>query len=317
MEFVTAGGTVRAVDGVSYDVGPGETVGVVGESGSGKTATVLATLGLLPSGGRAVAGEALFGGTDLLRLHPRDLRRMRGRRVAMVFQDPMTSLHPLVRVGPQVAEALLIHNRSMSKTAARSRAVELLRLVGVPDARSRFDSYPHQWSGGMRQRAMIAVAVANAPALLIADEPTTALDVSIQAQVLDVLQAACAETGSGLILITHDLGVIAEMADRVVVMYAGCVVETAGVGEMFQQPRHPYSAALLESRPRLDRDIAPLAPIPGRPPDLLHRPSGCPFHPRCFLSQGRERCRAVVPPLLDAGAEQCSACHFHHELAGG
>lgn len=314
-EFTTRDGTTRVLDGVSFDVRAGETLGVVGESGSGKTVTVLAALGLLPSSGHVVGGEVVFDGADLLRLNRRDLRHTRGRRVGMVFQDPMTSLHPLLRVGPQIAEALHAHDRRLSRKAARARVLQLLALVGVPDAASRYDTYPHQWSRGMRQRAVIAMAVANAPSLLIADEPTTALDVTIQAQVLDVLKAACIETGSAAILITHDLGVIAEMADRVVVMYAGRVVESAATVELFDQPSHPYTVGLLESRPRLDRDLTPLTPIPGRPPDPVHRPTGCAFHPRCFLRQGRQRCVDRVPALTSDGAAHPSACHFRDELA--
>ncbi len=314
VEFTGRHGSVRVIDGVSYDVARGETLGVVGESGSGKTVTVLAALGLLPRTGRIVSGRVLLDGTDLVGLSPRQLRRLRGRRVAMAFQDPMASLHPLLRVGAQIAEAVLVHNPTVSKAAAHARAAELLRLVGVPDGPSRMDSYPHHWSGGMRQRAMIAMAVANEPALLIADEPTTALDVTIQAQVLEVLRAACRETGSALVLITHDLGVIAEMADRVVVMYAGRVAETAPAVDLFDDPRHPYSVALLDSRPRIDGDVGGLRPVHGRPADAMHRPAGCPFHPRCFLRRRRSECCDIVPPLALVDAAHRSACHFHEEL---
>ncbi|HUG84112.1 MAG TPA: ABC transporter ATP-binding protein, partial [Euzebya sp.] len=314
VEFDTREGPVRAVDGVSIDVCEGETLGIVGESGSGKTVTFLATMGLLPTSGRVVAGQARLDGHDLLAASEGQLRRIRGRRVGMVFQDPMTSLHPMLRVGPQIAEALQVHDRSMSRAVARSRVVELLASVGVPDPAARYAGYPHQWSGGMRQRAMIAMAVANAPALLIADEPTTALDVTIQAQVLEVLKAACAQARSAAVLITHDLGVIAEVADRVAVMYAGRIVETAPVEELFEHPRHPYTVGLLAGRPRLDGDLLPLVGIPGRPPDPANRPTGCAFHPRCSLRDGRQRCVGEDPPLEMVAERHRSACHFSSEL---
>jgi oligopeptide/dipeptide ABC transporter ATP-binding protein len=313
-EFATPDGVVHAVDGVSYDVYPGETVGVVGESGSGKSVTVMSLLGLIPQPpGRIVGGEALLEGRDLLQLPVRELRKVRGKEVAMIFQDPMTSMNPVLTVGSQIAEAITTHE-DLGDDLARARSVELLELVGVPNADDRFDQYPHEYSGGMRQRAMIAMAIANRPKILIADEPTTALDVTIQAQVLEVLAAAQRETNAGTILITHDLGVIAEMADRVVVMYGGRVVETGSVDEIFHSPQHPYTLGLLSSLPRPNEDLARLEPIPGNPPSLINLPSGCAFHPRCHLGRGRERCRTEVPPLYDLGGGRRSACHYHDEV---
>jgi oligopeptide/dipeptide ABC transporter ATP-binding protein len=313
-EFATPDGVVHAVDGVSYDVHPGETVGVVGESGSGKSVTVMSILGLIPQPpGRIVGGEVWFDGRDLLQLPPKELRKVRGKDVAMVFQDPMTSLNPVLTVGSQIAEAITTHH-DVDDDQARRRSIELLELVGVPNAEDRFGQYPHEYSGGMRQRAMIAMAIANQPRILIADEPTTALDVTIQAQVLEVLDAAQRETNAGTILITHDLGVIAEMADRVVVMYGGRVVETGSVDEIFHSPRHPYTLGLLSSLPRPNQDVARLEPIRGNPPSLINLPSGCSFHPRCHLGEGRVRCRTEVPPLYDVGPGRASACHFHDEM---
>jgi oligopeptide/dipeptide ABC transporter ATP-binding protein len=314
-EFSTPDGVVHAVDGVSYDVYPGETLGVVGESGSGKSVTVMSVLGLIPQPpGRIAAGEILLEGRNLLDLEVKELRKVRGKEIAMIFQDPMTSLNPVLTVGYQIAEAITTHDGDISEEDARKRVVELLELVGVPNAEDRFDRYPHEYSGGMRQRAMIAMAIANQPKVLIADEPTTALDVTIQAQVLEVLQRAQDETHAGTILITHDLGVIAEMADRVVVMYGGRVVETGTVDEIFHSPRHPYSLGLLSSLPRPDVDLERLEPIPGNPPSLINLPSGCSFHPRCRLGTGRERCRTEVPALYDLGGGRHSACHYHDEM---
>ena len=318
VEFATEDGIVHAVNGVSYDVYPGETLGVVGESGSGKSVSVMSVLGLIPQPpGRIVSGEAVFKGRDLLKLSKGELRRLRGGDVAMVFQDPMTSLNPVFKVGAQIAEAVVAHNPETKDEVALQRAVQLLRLVGVPNPERRIEQYPHEFSGGMRQRAMIAMAIANSPSLLIADEPTTALDVTIQAQILEVLKAAQQETHAATILITHDLGLIAEMADRVVVMYAGRVVEIGDVFTIFTSPRHPYTIGLMDSLPRLTADEDWLRPITGQPPSLINMPPGCPFHPRCFLSQGRERCREEVPPLRPIGtSEHRSACHFAEELEG-
>jgi oligopeptide/dipeptide ABC transporter ATP-binding protein len=317
VEFDTDDGVVHAVDGVSYDTYPGETVGVVGESGSGKTVSVMSLLRLVPEPpARIVSGEAVFQGDDLLKLPAEELRHVRGNDIAVIFQDPMTSLNPVFKVGAQVAEALTAHDPSLAGGAARDRAVELLDLVGIPQPERRYEQYPHEYSGGMRQRAMIAMAIANQPALLIADEPTTALDVTIQAQILQLLRTAQRETRASMILITHDLGLIAEMADRVVVMYAGHVVETGDVHAIFHRPRHPYTLGLLGSLPQVAADDELLRPIPGNPPNPIRLPPGCPFHPRCQLSRGRARCRTDVPVLEPAGADnQLSACHFSGELA--
>ncbi len=317
VEFHTPDGVVQAVDHVSYEVRPGETLAVVGESGCGKTVTSLAVLGLVPQPpGRIVSGEIRFEGKDLLTATARDLRRLRGDEISMIFQDPQSSLNPVFTIGQQIAGVLQAHDSRLSPKAARARAVELLNGVGVPDAKERLGDYPHQWSGGMCQRAMIAMAMANRPKVLIADEPTTALDVTIQAQVLDVLRAAQRETGAATVLITHDLGVVAEMADRVAVMYAGRIVESGDVHAIFHAPRHPYTLGLMASLPRLDSDLRRLEPIPGQPPSLLRVPPGCPFHPRCRLRKGRDRCATEVPPLLEVvpGGGQRSACHFFAEM---
>jgi oligopeptide/dipeptide ABC transporter ATP-binding protein len=316
-EFATPDGVVHAVDGVSYDVYPGETLGVVGESGSGKSVTVMSVLGLIPQPpGRIANGEILLEGRDLLQLSEREMRRVRGKDIAMIFQDPMTSLNPVLTVGDQLSEAILTHDPDVGEETARERVVGLLEIVGVPNADARFDQYPHEYSGGMRQRAMIAMAIANEPKVLIADEPTTALDVTIQAQVLEVLQKAQDETNAGTILITHDLGVIAEMADRVVVMYGGRVVESGTAEEIFHSPKHPYTLGLLSSLARPNVDLERLEPIPGQPPSLINLPSGCAFHPRCHLSQGRARCRTEIPPLAELRPGRRSACHFYDEMAG-
>jgi oligopeptide/dipeptide ABC transporter ATP-binding protein len=314
-EFVTPAGVVKAVTDVGWDLYPGETLGVVGESGSGKTVTAMSILGLVPCPpGRIVAGEILFDGRDLLQMPEKQLRHLRGRDIGMIFQDPMTSLNPVLTVGDQIAEALRLHDRALSRDDARGRTIELLTSVGVPNPEVRYDQYPHEHSGGMRQRAMIAMAIANNPKVLIADEPTTALDVTIQAQVLDVLRTAQEQTDAATILITHDLALIAENADRVVVMYGGKVVEVADVFSIFASCRHPYTLGLMSSLPRLDVDLEQLEPIPGAPPDLIDLPSGCSFHPRCRLSRGREICRTEVPPLRDVGDGQLSACHFADEV---
>ncbi len=319
VEFKTEDGIVHAVDGLTYDVYPGETLGIVGESGSGKSVSTMSILGLIPQPpGRIVSGEAWFKGKDLIKLSKKDLRKIRGDEVAMIFQDPMTSLNPVLKVGFQLGEAIKTHYPKESDATVRSRVVDLLRLVGVPNPDQRYDQYPHEFSGGMRQRAMIAMSIANSPSLLIADEPTTALDVTIQAQVLEVLKNVQEETQAATILITHDLGIVAELCERVLVMYAGKIVEHGDVHTIFQNPRHPYTIGLMDSLPKLTEDEEWLRPIPGAPPSLINRPSGCPFHPRCFLSQGRLRCREEVPPLrpIDGGSEHQSACHFAEELIG-
>ena len=309
---------VQAVDGISYELYPGETLGIVGESGSGKSVSTMSILGLIPQPpGRIVRGEAMFKGTDLLKLSKKALRKVRGNEMAMVFQDPMTSLNPVLKIGYQIGEAIKTHRPNESKAGVRKRALDLLKLVGVPNPERRVDQYPHEFSGGMRQRAMIAMAIANEPSVLIADEPTTALDVTIQAQILEVLKKAQEETHAATILITHDLGLIAELADRVVVMYAGKVVELGDVSTIFASPRHPYTVGLMDSLPKLGGGDDWLRPIPGQPPSLISRPPGCPFHPRCFLSQGRVRCREEEPLLRPIGDSQhLSACHFAEELEG-
>ncbi|TWP38538.1 ABC transporter ATP-binding protein [Leekyejoonella antrihumi] len=315
--FRTRSESVRAVDGVSFEVYPGETVGVVGESGSGKSVTMLSMLRLLPRTSRVItSGRALLNGKDMLRASRRELRRIRGREVALIPQDPMTCLDPVLRIGGQLGEALRAHS-SVSRDEQRKRAVELLASVGLPQPDRQYGQFPHELSGGMRQRVMIAMGMANNPSLLIADEPTTALDVTIQAQVMDILREAQAETQAGLVLITHDLGLIAEMADRVVVMYAGHVVETGEVNAIFAKPRHPYTVGLLGSLPQTGGDQDWLRPIPGSPPDLARIPTGCPFHPRCLHSHGREICRTQLPQLTPIGSDSThrTACHFSDELA--
>ncbi len=317
VEFDTEDGVVHAVTDVGWDLHPGEVLGVVGESGSGKSVSVLSVLGLVPvPPGRVVSGEAIFRREDLLKL-PRDrLQEIRGGPMAMIFQDPMTSLNPVLTIGSQISEAITAHNPGTNRNAARKRTIELLELVGVPFAERRVDQFPHEFSGGMRQRAMIAMAIANDPSVLVADEPTTALDVTIQAQIVEVLKAAQRETHAAIVLITHDLGLIAELADRVVVMYAGRVIELGDVFALFNSPRHPYTVGLLNSLARLDADKERLEPIPGQPPSLITPPSGCAFHPRCVQSQGREICRTDVPKLRAFGesGDHLSACHFAEEL---
>jgi oligopeptide/dipeptide ABC transporter ATP-binding protein len=317
VEFDTEDGVVHAVTEVSYDLQRGEVLGVVGESGSGKSVSMLSVLGLIPvPPGRIVRGEALFDGEDLLKLKGRRLREIRGGPVAMIFQDPMSSLNPVLTIGDQIGEAIRVHSTETDDSDVRARTIALLALVGMPAPERRVDQHPHELSGGMRQRAMIAMAIANDPSVLVADEPTTALDVTIQAQILEVLKAAQRETHAAIVLITHDLGLVAELADRVVVMYAGRVVEIGDVFTIFDSPRHPYTAGLLRSRARLGAEGAELEPIPGQPPSLISTPSGCPFHPRCVQSGGREICRTDVPELraVDAGAGHRSACHFAEEL---
>jgi peptide/nickel transport system ATP-binding protein len=292
--FRTDDGIVRAVDGVSFSVEKGKTLGIVGESGSGKSVTCLTLMGLNARRTTTVSGEALFKGRDLLQLSRSELRALRGNEIAMIFQDPMTSLNPVVRIGNQLVEAVRLH-QAVSKRAARARALELLKLVGIPHAERRFDDYPHQFSGGMRQRAMIGMALVNDPDLLIADEPTTALDVTTQAQILTTLGRLRREIGSAIILITHDLGVVAEVADDVAVMYAAGIVEQGPVAAVFAEPRHPYTWGLFGSRPRLDRTVARLTPIPGMQPSLLSPPDGCRFQPRCRFAFGA--CLQARPPL--------------------
>ncbi len=318
VEFATEDGVVHAVTEVSYDLHPGEILGIVGESGSGKSVSMLAVLGLIPMPpGRIASGEALYKGKNLLEMPKGELRKLRGGEIAMIFQDPMTCLNPVLTIGYQISEAVMIHNPGTGDGDAMKRAVELLDLVGVPYPERRVEQYPHEFSGGMRQRAMIAMAIANNPNVLVADEPTTALDVTIQAQIVEVLKAAQRETHAATVLITHDLGLIAELADRVVVMYAGRVVELGDVYTIFNSPGHPYTIGLMNSLARLDTDQERLEPIPGQPPSLVNRPPGCAFHPRCAHSQGREVCRTDIPELriFGEGGEHRSACHFSDELA--
>ena len=318
VEFSTEDGIVHAVNGVSYDVFPGEVLGVVGESGSGKSVSVMSLLGLIPQPpGRITSGEAVFDGKNLLKMSKRQLRDVRGDDVAMIFQDPMTSLNPVLRIGNQLAEAIATHRPQLKQDQVKKRVIDLLELVGVPNPETRYAQYPHEFSGGMRQRAMIAMAIANEPKLLIADEPTTALDVTIQAQIIEVLKAAQHETHAATILITHDLGLVAELCDRVAVMYAGRIVEMGDIYTIFANPRHPYTVGLMQSLPRLAAENEWLRPIAGQPPSLLNMPPGCAFHPRCFLAQGRVRCRTDVPDLrpIHEGAH-LTRCHFAEELHG-
>src|ERR687886_31133 len=306
VQFWTGSGTVYAVNGISFDVAPGETLGIVGESGCGKSVTALALLGLLPRAGRVRSGTARMDGRDLLKLQDRELRRLRGRQIAMIFQDPMTSLNPVLTIGRQLREPLETHF-GMSRKAAAARAAELLDRVGIPNPDVRLSDYPHQFSGGMRQRAMIAMALACRPKLLIADEPTTALDVTIQAQILALLKELVAEERTALILITHDLGVVAGMCERVNVMYAGMFMETGSAEQLFGTPRHPYTLGLLQSVPRLDAARrAALQPIEGAPRDMLKPPSACPFQPRCRYEV--EQSRLEVPPLVEIEPGHKVAC---------
>jgi peptide/nickel transport system ATP-binding protein len=314
VEFPTDDGIVHAVRGVSFTLEPGDVLGIVGESGSGKSVTSLAIMGLLPRSAR-VRGEVRFRGRDLLRLGERELTQVRGRQISMIFQDPMTSLNPVYTVGWQLQEAILAH-QDVPKEQAWQRSVELLDLVGIPNAKDRAGNYPHEFSGGMRQRAVIAMAMTNNPDVIIADEPTTALDVTIQAQVLDTLERVQQNTSAAIILITHDLGVVAGMADQVLVMYAGKPVEVGPTDGIYYDPRMPYTLGLLGSLPRLDaKGAEPLTPIRGAPPSLINLPPGCPFSPRCPMS--RPDCDAEEPELrLVAGANHVAACHYAEELAG-
>ena len=305
--FFTASGVVHAVNGVSYTLARGECLAIVGESGSGKTVGVLSILRLIASPpGRITGGEVRFKGQDLLTLPPEGLRRLRGGEIAVVFQDPMSSLNPVMSVGRQIGEALEAHE-GLGRRAARARTAELLGLVGIPKPASRLDDYPDQFSGGMRQRVMIAIALACRPDLIIADEPTTALDVTIQAQIVELVKRLQREFGTAIIWISHDLGVVARLADRVAVMYAGRIVETAPVDALYARPAHPYTAGLLAALPRIDaRERAPLQAIPGRPPDLLGPQTGCPFAPRCAFATAL--CLAETPTLDPVGSEHRAAC---------
>ncbi|RLC73457.1 MAG: peptide ABC transporter ATP-binding protein [Chloroflexi bacterium] len=298
--FYTQDGVVHAVNGISYTLDEGETLGIVGESGCGKSVSVLSTMRLIPEPpGKIVGGQVIFEGEDLLKMPMDEIRRVRGNKIAMIFQDPMTSLNPVLTIGRQVEEALELH-MGMSRSQARQRAIELLQMVGIPQAEDRIDDYPHQFSGGMRQRVMIAMALSCNPQILIADEPTTALDVTIQAQIVDLVKRLRDEIGMAVIWITHDLGIIAGLADKVIVMYAGYIVETAPVKELYGDPRHPYTIGLLGSLPRLDaHQSRRLVSIEGLPPDLIDLPPGCPFAPRCDYII--DRCLEENPPLEVVG----------------
>ena len=307
VSFHTDDGVVHAVDGISYEVSAGHTLGIVGESGSGKTVSSLTALGLTRSRGSRIEGRIMFDGHDMVPMPDERLRRIRGNDMAMIFQDPLSALHPFYKVGFQLVEAMRAH-RSISKSAARARAIELLDLVGIPDPSKRVDQYPHEFSGGMRQRAMIAMALSNEPKLLIADEPTTALDVTVQAQILALLEDLQKRLGTAIIIITHDLGVVAEIADEIAVMYAGRIVERGTAEEIFHAPQHPYTWGLLTSIPRLDSPRGDeLVPISGRPPSLISRPSGCYFHPRCpYVQEPHKRIDPQLAPVN--GGEHVAAC---------
>ncbi|HEV3046992.1 MAG TPA: ABC transporter ATP-binding protein [Solirubrobacteraceae bacterium] len=309
VEFPTEDGVVHAVDGITYQVHAGRTLGIVGESGSGKTVSSLTTLGLTRRQGARVSGKILFEGHDLVTLPEDQLRAIRGNQIAMIFQDPLSSLHPLYKVGAQLIGAVRAHHPEASKAKARERAVELLGLVGIPDPARRVDEYPHEFSGGMRQRAMIAMALANEPRLLIADEPTTALDVTVQAQILALMERLQHELGMAILIITHDLGVVAEMADDIAVMYAGRIVETASAARLFAAPEHPYTWGLLKSIPRLEgAREEDLVPIPGTPPSLISPPAGCHFHPRCrYVQPEHKRIDPRLEPVPDE-PDQHVAC---------
>ncbi|MEU3687252.1 ABC transporter ATP-binding protein [Streptomyces narbonensis] len=318
VEFHTRDGVAKAVNGVNYSVDAGETLAVLGESGSGKSVTAQAVMGILDiPPGRISGGEILFQGQDLLKLKEDERRKIRGAKMAMVFQDALSSLNPVVSVGDQLGEMFQVH-KGMSRKDSRAKAVELMDRVRIPAAKERVGQYPHQFSGGMRQRIMIAMALALEPELIIADEPTTALDVTVQAQVMDLLAELQRELNMGLILITHDLGVVADVADKIAVMYAGKIVEQAPVHEIYKAPAHPYTRGLLDSIPRLDQKGQELYAIKGLPPNLLAIPAGCSFNPRCPLA--RDRCRTDEPPLYDvteSPVPRASACHFWKECLHG
>jgi len=311
VEFPTEYGVVSAVNGLSYTLDRHETLAILGESGSGKSVSALAVMGIIERPGRIPKGEVLLHGVDLLKAPERTLRDIRGERIAMIFQDALTALNPVYSVGWQIAEMYRKH-RGVKKKEAFDRAAELMDRVRIPNARNRVHDYPHQFSGGMRQRVMIAMALSLDPDVLIADEPTTALDVTVQAQIMKLLLDLQAETGMGLILITHDLGVVAEVCDNVNVMYAGRAMERAPIYDLYARPAHPYTLGLMHSIPRADRKGQPLDPIPGQPPNLAHIPSGCEFHPRCSFR--RDVCTVDTPPLYTVDGQRQSACHFWEEV---
>jgi peptide/nickel transport system ATP-binding protein len=310
--FQTEDGVVGAVDGVSFSIEKGQTLGIVGESGSGKSVTCLTIMGLNPKRTTMSSGEALWKGKNLLKAKQGELREIRGDEISMIFQDPMTSLNPVHTIGKQLIEAVQLH-RDVSLKVARARSLELLKAVGIPHAERRIDDYPHQFSGGMRQRVMIAMALINDPDLLIADEPTTALDVTTQAQILTLMKRLQEDFGSAILIITHDLGVVAETADDVLVMYAARVVEQTTVEHLFGRPQHPYTWGLMGSLPRLEADVERLTQIPGQPPSLLRPPSGCRFHPRCAYVM--DICKTTVPELraTEKDPEHLQACHLDEE----
>ncbi|HEX8175198.1 MAG TPA: ABC transporter ATP-binding protein [Pyrinomonadaceae bacterium] len=310
--FYTEDGTVKAVDGISFDLKRGETLGIVGESGSGKSVTNLSIIRLIPDPpGRIVSGEIIFDGQDVMALPTEEVRKIRGKRISMIFQDPMTSLNPFMRISKQLMELTRLH-LGYNKSQAYEHAIKMLETVGIPDARSRVDGYPHEFSGGMRQRVMIAMALSCEPELLIADEPTTALDVTIQAQILELIKKLKQETGTSVILITHDLGVVAGMTDHIIVMYAGKVFEQAPTNELFQCPGNPYTKGLLRSVPDPTSEQGALYQIPGLPPDVAHLPPGCPFAPRC--ERAEEICTREFPPFVQLTSEHFSLCHFAEEV---
>jgi len=316
IHFRTDDGLVKAVDGISFGLERGRTLGIVGESGSGKSVTSMGIMGLHQGTKAEITGHIRLDGEDLVAATPNRVRELRGSKMAMIFQDPLSSLHPYYTVGNQIIEAYRVHNK-VSKQVARKHAVDLLGRVGIPTPETRVDDYPHQFSGGMRQRAMIAMALSCDPELLIADEPTTALDVTVQAQILDLISTLQSEFGSAVIIITHDLGVVAELSDDILVMYAGRAAEYGAAGDIFGRPDHPYTWGLLSSMPRMDREkTARLVPIPGTPPSLIRVPSGCPFHPRCRYTEvvGGRRCETEVPPLREAVTPgHAAACHLTTE----
>ncbi|AJC73579.1 peptide ABC transporter ATP-binding protein [Pseudothermotoga hypogea DSM 11164 = NBRC 106472] len=309
--FYTEDGIVKAVDGVDFDVYQGETLGIVGESGCGKSVTALSILRILDEKGKIVEGQVLLDGVDLTKIEEQEMRKIRGKDIAIIFQEPMVALNPVFTIGDQIMEAIMLHQKVDEKTA-RNMAIELLRKVGIPEPEKRIDQYPHELSGGMRQRAMIAMALSCKPKVLIADEPTTALDVTIQAQIMELMKELQREYGMAIMLITHDLGLIAENADRVVVMYAGKVVEYADVKTLFNDPKHPYTWGLLHAIPRLDIEQTRLYNIPGVVPDPLHFPSGCKFHPRCEFKE--ERCTREEPQLIEVDQNHTVRCFFWQKV---
>jgi len=312
-EFKTTEGVVKAVDGVDFDLRRGEVLAIVGESGSGKSVTNLSVMNLISAPGRIVAGEVLLDGEDVLKMSPQQIRAVRGKRVAMIFQDPMTSLNPFLRISTQMVETIVQHEK-VSKKAARAKAVEMLRKAGIPSPENRIDQYPHQFSGGMRQRVMIAIGLSCDPEVLIADEPTSALDVTIQAQILDLMKQLTTDVGTALILITHSLGVVAGLCDRVCVMYAGRIVERGTVDEIFDAPRHPYTQGLIRAVPRLDKPRSErLYSIPGQPPNVINLPACCPFHTRCDLAM--DICKTQYPPRTTFSEQGHSASCWRYSEA--